>query len=468
MVPITLIIMLANLIGIAAIALTKQRYAKFIASFIAATSLVLSIRIIIQLIQSGSSAAAPYYIPALNVSLSFGVTGISAVLLLMSEIIILFTAISGNTERSGFKASAALICLFQIAAVGLFTSMNMLLFFIFWDVGVIAMFLMINVLGASERRRAASINFIIYELFASSMLLLAIILLYSYSPAHSLQMSYLASAAPLLPMNIQLAVFVSLLLAFMTNMAIFPMHLWLPDAYAEASTQGSMLLSGVLTKFGGYGMIILFTLGITSHYYVYLGILGSASAIYAALILIRQIELKRLIAYSAMLEMGIVLVAIAASSSIATAGAVYAMFSQGIAVALAFLAAGSIKAIFDESNLSRLRDILSGSRTATYAFALAAISIIGFPLTSGFIAELLVFLGNIQGFGLYGLIPLIAILIMGGYLYTVISSCFLSRDKPLKAGSPLPFAQRLGLYSLSASLIIFGVLPFIILGLLRL
>ena len=316
---------------------------------------------IVAFVQSGNPPGQ-IYLPYLNIGLSFGLTGVSSVLLLMSEIVILMTALSGNTEKTGFRASAALLSLFQIAAVGLFSSLDLLLFFIFWDIGIIALFLMINMLG-SARRRQASINFILYELFASSMLLLGIILLYAYSPSHSLGIAYLASVAGMLPANVQVAVLVALFLAFMTNMAIFPMHLWLPDAYTEASTQGSMLLSGVLTKFGGYGMLILFGIhGLAGHYSFYIAALAAGSCIYAALVMIRQKDLKRIVAYSAMLEMGVIMVAIAAGNAVATEGAVFGMFSQGISVALAFLAVGVVKELFDERNIDRLRDMVSGAQ----------------------------------------------------------------------------------------------------------
>lgn len=467
MVPITLIVIAINLLAIGLIIAFRQEKAKAIAVGAAVVSLLLSLLMIVNFVHSGNQLG-PLYIPYLNLGLTFGLTGISAVLLLMSEIVILVTAVSGNTEKAGFKASASLISLFQIAAFGIFTSTNLLLFFVFWDIGVVAMFLMINVLG-SERRKAASINFLLYELFASAMLLLAIILLYTYTPIHSLNISYLISAVTVLPANVKVAVMLALFLAFMTNMAIFPLHSWLPDAYTEASTQGSMLLAGILTKFGGYGMIILFMLsGLMGNYLSYIGGLAAVSVIYAALMIIRQKDLKRIVSYAAMLEMGVILFAISASNSVATYGAVYGMLSQGISIALAFLAVGAIKSIFDERNIDRLRDIVSGSKSVSFAFATSALSILGFPLTSGFIAAILIFFGAVQGFGIYGLVPLIGVLIMGGFMYSVIGNCFLSKTKPLKPSTLPTASQRFGFYALAFAIIAFGVLPFLIMGLLRL
>ncbi len=463
---LTLPIIALNLIAIGLVARFRTR-ARMISICAAALSMVLAVIMIYQFAVSGN-AATGIYIPYLNIGVSFGLSGISAVLLLMAEIVMLIAATSGNTERAGFAASAALLSLFQIAAVGLFTSLNLLLFFIFWDLGVIAMFLMINILG-SERRHLASMNFILYELFASSMLLLGIILLYVYLPAHSLNISYLAVSAALLPQGIKIVVLISLFLAFMTNMAIFPMHFWLPDAYAEASTQGSMLLGGILTKFGGYGMIILFTLsGVASGYSQYIAVLATASTIYAALMLIRQKDLKRVIAYSAMLEMGIIMVAVSAFNMTATYGATYGMFSQGIAIALAFLAAGVIRRLFDETNIDRLRDLLSGAKSASWAFALAALSTFGFPLTAGFLGELLIFFGVVQSFGVYGLAPLIGVLLMGAYFYSIISGSIISKARPLKPNGTAFPSERFGFYALSIAVVVFGILPFLLIGILKL
>ena len=464
MVPLTLVIIAINIIALALIAKVREELGKHISIAVAVVSAAISIVMILQFIHSGNPPGS-IYIPYLNVGLSFGLTGISAALLLMSEIVIFVTAASGNTERKNFRAAAAMITLFQISAVGLFTSLNLLLFFLFWDIGIVALFLMINVMG-SERRKAASVNFILYELFASSMLLLGIILIYVYTPIHSLNMQYVIASVGGLPTNVQIAVLVSLFLAFITNMAIFPFHFWLPDAYAEASTQGSMLLAGVLTKFGGYGMILLSLFsGLASHYSVYIGMLGGFSAVYAALLLIRQKDLKRIVSYSAMLEMGIILVAIASFNSIGTSGAVYGMVSQGISMALAFLAVGVIGRIFDERNIDRLRGITDSAKSAASAFAMGALSMIGFPLTSGFVAGILIFFGATQGFGVFGLLPLIAVLIMGGFFYVVISNCLLSKIRPLKASGMPSMPERFGFYALSIAVLAFGVFPFLVLKL---
>jgi NADH-quinone oxidoreductase subunit M len=255
----------------------------------------------------------------------------------------------------------------------------------------------------------------------------------------------------------------------MTNMPLFPMHYWLPDAHTEASTQGSMLLSGILTKFGGFGMIILFTIiPLSSSHSLYIAALATLSAIYGALIMIRQTDLKRVIAYSTIVEMGVIMVAISAGNALGTSGAIYGMLSHGLIVAFMFLAVGFIKHTFKERNITRLRGILSNAKTTAYMFMLGALAMVGLPLTSGFVAEVLIFLGAAQAFGLYGLLPLIPIIIMGAFMYGIVSKIILSSNEPSERFDYVSADQKIGYYIIAASIVAVGILPFFILNLLKL
>lgn len=449
-------------------AMMKNNF-RFLPAISALAGLFVSIYAAVIYLHNGSVPIENFaYIPYLNIPLSFNLSGISIVLLIMSSIVLLAASISGNPEREHTKLSSTMIMLFQLASIGLFSANNLFVFFIFWDIGVISMFVMINVLG-SANRRAASINFLIYEIFASSMLLLAIILLYTYTPTHTLQIGSIASLASQIPPKIQLYIFILLFVAFMTNMPIFPMHFWLPDAHAEASTQGSMLLSGILTKFGGYGMFLLFLMMPIAREYAYIiAALAIFSSIWGALILIRQTDIKRIVAYSTIVEMAIILMAISSYSNIGEAGAVFGMLSHGLTVSLMFLAAGTIKYIFSERNTTRLRGILLSTPASTYAFIIAALSMIGFPLTTGFVTDILIFIGSFQSFGLYALIPLLSILIVGIFMYSLISKSFLYVKESSEPSAYIGKKEALGYYIIAGAIILIGVVPLIIINLLGL
>ena len=449
---------------LAGIAFTKGKLSRSLSIFSTGIGVVIASAIAVSYLAGGSALSVSYaYLPYIGTTLSFGVTGLSVAMLLMSSIVLFVAALSGNPEQESLRLSSSMIMLFQAASAGLFASSNLLLFFIFWDVGVIAMFIMINMLGAANRRRA-SLNFIIYEIFASSLLLLAIMLLYAYSPGHSMSLSVLSQSGSM-PQNVQLAVFFLFFMAFLTNMPVFPMHFWLPDAHSEASTQGSMLLSGILTKFGGYGMLLLFiSMPIAHNYSKYVATLSIFSAIYAALVMSRQTDIKRIVAYTTIVDMSIILIAISAVNTIGSYGAIYGMLSHGLAVSLLFLCAGNVKYMFNERNVKRLRGIIATSPAVTYGFAVGMLSTLGLPLTSGFVADLLIFIGSVQGFGIYALLPLAALALMGGFLYLVFSRSFLYVYENSEPSAFDHRAQKAGYFILAALVVAFGIVQTLLLS----
>lgn len=431
--------------------------------------LLISLALLVLYVE-GYGPSLSFSTPALffqQVAFELTITPISLVLITMASIVLFVALLSGNHEKKGIKSSSALIVLFQVAAYGIFLSGNLLMFFIFWDIGIIALFFMLYLLG-SPNRKAAAMKFLVYEVFASALLLFGILLLYIYLPGHNIEISQIASNAAQLPKNIQLLVFFSMLGAFITNMPLFPFHSWLPDAHAEASTQGSMVLSGVLTKFGAFGALILFgMLPIARTYATYVAVLAILSAIYAALVLLRQKDLKRIIAYSTIVEMGIILLGITTMSSIGTTGAVYAMLAHGITVALMFLVAGSIIYTFGERDIRVLKGIVDDAAPAVYSFLIGAFAITGLPLTADFIAELLIFIAAFGAFGIYGLLPILAILLLGGYLYFVIES-MISRKSNANMINTIGIEEKIGYAVLLFFIFLFGILPSIVLSILKL
>lgn len=455
-------------VALFAIAFAPKRYSHPISTLSAMAVFILSSIILISAMGGHLPSVQYAYIPHLNVQLSLRATGVTAVLLMMASTVLLAASLSGNPEHEREKQAGALIMLFELSAVGLFSTGNLLLFFIFWDIGVVALFFMINLLG-SANRRTASMNFLLYEIFASALLLIGIILIYAYTPAHSLNIQNIASTSASMPVGVQEAVFVLLFVAFMTNMPVFPMHFWLPDAHTEASTQGSMLLSGILTKFGGFGMLLLFSiLPISSKFSGYIAMLAAFSVIYSVLGLMRQSDIKRVVAYSTIVEMGIVLFAISALNPTATTGAVYGMLSHGLVVALMFLAAGSLKYVFAERDINILRGVVDGTRSTAYSFLAGTFAMLGLPLSAGFIADVFIFLGAVSAFGAYGLIPLAALVLLGGYFYYIMDKSIFSVKDRLLAVNAIGLAQKLGYAILIGSIIIYGLMPSIILGIIKL
>ena len=466
MTPILLVWIIIPIFFMCMIAVFK-RYSRAFSIASTAAGLLLASYVIAQALMSGSPVAAESfgYITSLGIGFDLTATPVSLVLLLMSSIVLLATAIGGNISKDRPRPSSLLVVLFQLGATGLFLSGNFFLFFIFWDIGVIAPFFMINILG-SANRRVASYKFILYELFSSALLLTAIILVYFYSPGHTLNIYSLASQYSSMPTYIQETIFSLFFIAFMINMPLFPLHTWLPDAHSEASTQGSMVLSGVLTKFGGFGMLLIFiTMPIAKSFSSYIAALAVISAFYAAFLMMRQRDIKRIIAHTTIIEMSIIMFSIATMTAIGYEGALYGMLSHGLVVALMFLAAGGIEHMFHERNIGMLSGISKYSRITSYVFLIGIFVMSGLPLTTGFVSDLLIFIGGIKAFGVYGIVPLFSLILLAGFMYLVINLSFFANKHPTRPSDHLPKAAKAGYAILLLSIFIFGILPFIVLNL---
>ncbi|MGC8478561.1 MAG: complex I subunit 4 family protein [Candidatus Micrarchaeia archaeon] len=463
MFPILLSLIAIPIIFLAASALLGRKFSKLLASISTALSLAISLYLVASSFYSGSASLAETFpfLSSLSINFSLRLTPISLLLLAMSSIVLFAAAIAGDIGENNAKKSSFLLLLFQVAASGLFLSGNLLVFFIFWDIALVASFFFINILG-SGNRKAASLKFLIYEIFASSMLLLAIILI--YTSLHSLSFSALQSLYSLAS-PARLAVFIAALLAFLINMPIFPFHSWMPDAYTEAPTRGTMLLSGILSKFGGYGALLILPYAMPSKSFaVYIAALAALSVFYAAFSMLGQKDVKRALAYSSMLEMGIVLLGISSLSKIGIEGAAFAMFAYGIIMALMFLDVGALFYSFGARDIRMLKGALIEAKGLAYIFIFGVFAMVGVPLTSVFVGDLLIFMGAFLSFGFYGLLPLGAVILLGAYFYFVVEKSFYGAKEHSKALYAISNMQFTGMGTLIFFMLLFGILPFVLLN----
>jgi NADH-quinone oxidoreductase subunit M len=460
MIPILAIMLVVPAILLGALAITK-RHSKKVALLSTTVGFLLMLYLLSVFLSGGTIPPESHsYLGALNILLNLNVTPIGMVFLMLSAIVLLCATLSIGIDSKHPCESSALIMLFQIASVGLFLSSNLYLLFIFWDIGVIAMFFMIYFLGSANRRGAA-MKFLLYEIFASGMLFLGIIFLVSFLGTANIQLLMVATSS--LSTLKQIIVFLPLLLAFLINMPVFPFHLWLPEAHTEAPTEGSMILSGVLTKFGGFGMLLLFEmLPIARTYTPEIAALAVVSAFYSVFVMMKQTDLKRIIAYSTITDMAIVLLALTAFSAIGQEGALVAMVAHAVTVSLMFLLAGIIHKTYGERDTRLLKGIITSSPILAYVFIIGAFSMVGLPLTATFIGEIMVFIGSYSAFGLFGLLAMGAVALMGAFLYLVIQKVvFETQDAstPIDSVGHMPFAAG---FLLLFFIFVFGLLPYLI------
>ena len=455
-------------LAIIPIALLPERHSHKIALIAAAAEMVLAACILYDVSQGGLSSLSfvATYLTNLGINLSFQVTQLSLILVLMTAIVFLAAAIVGREFiQKDQKLYSIVFMLVLGGALGLFLSGNLFLFYIFWEIAEFAMFFIIFAYGGYDRRYAA-IKFIIYSIIASLLLLIAIMMLYFYSTPHSFDIYQLQQSAATLPMAVQPIILVLLLVAFMIKAPIFPFHNWLPDAHTEAPTTGSMILAGVLLKFGGYGLLLMFLLvPLAAHYAMYIAAIFGFSAIYGAMVALRQTHLKRMIAYTSIVDMGIIAVGIAAINHFGTAGAIYGMMAHALAISLLFLLAGTIDKVYGTLFIDKLKGIIETSPKITYLFIFGALAAIGLPLTAGFIGDLLIFIGSYSAFGAVGLIPIGAILLVGAYFFWVIEKSFLNIKNKSETYALIGRTVFVSAGFLSLLTIFLGTLPAIILTL---
>jgi NADH-quinone oxidoreductase subunit M len=313
-------------------------------------------------------------------------------------------------------------------------------------------------------RRYASIKFIIYSLLSSSLLLIGIIMTYFYLPVHSFEISQLMSSGYLIQKPFQTIIFILLLLAFIIKMPAFPLHAWAPDAYSESTPEGAMLLAGVLSKFGVYGLLLLFiSMPIAKEYSFYVATLFAFSSIYASAVALVQKNLKRMLSYLSISEIGIIGFAITTSNIIGLSGALFGSLSHALIISLLFLLTFSIGKVFGTTILERLSGILNGYRVLGYSFLFAMLATLGLPLTTGFITDILTLIGGARSFGLLILAPALAIIINASYLFWIYEKSFLTGESS-ELFEALDRNVYIAILLLITLIIALGVFPSIILN----
>ncbi len=286
------------------------------------------------------------WIPGIAAQYYLGVDGLNLPMVILTTLLgFLAVLISWHIELRPKEYFFWLLVL-ETGVLGVFTSLDLLLFFLFWEVELVPMYLLISTWGSPPpvgRREYSAMKFVIYTILGSAFMLVGILALYfSAGTFDMMALQKVDLARPMLPAA---AIFLLLLVAFAIKLPVFPLHTWLPDAHTDAPTAVSVMLAGVLLKMGGYA-IIRICVGIFPEVAAQFGgffvTLAVVNVIYGALVTLAQRDLKRLIAYSSVSHMGFVLLGIGALTPVALTGASLQMFSHGIITALLFMIAGLV------------------------------------------------------------------------------------------------------------------------------
>jgi len=327
-----------------------------------------------------------------NFNYHVGVDGISLFMILLSTFLTPFCILaSWKNIRKRIKEYMIAFLLLETFLIGMFSSIDMLLFYIFFEAVLIPMFLIIGIWGG-ERRIYASFKFFLYTLLGSVLMLIAIIFIYQITNT----MSIIDLQGNIFSKHIQIWLWLAFFASFAVKIPMWPFHTWLPDAHVEAPTAGSVILAGVLLKMGGYGFI-RFSIGIfpeASEFFLPLIFsLSVIAIIYTSLVALAQTDVKKLIAYSSVAHMGIVTIGIFVLNQQGIEGAMMQMISHGIVSAALFLCVGVIYDRMHTREINFYGGLVNRMPHYAVVFMIFLLASVGLPGTSGFVGEFLTILG---------------------------------------------------------------------------
>ncbi len=398
----------------------------------------------------------------LSINYTVGVDGISLVLILLTAFLQIATVLYSWDEERRPAAYFGLVLLTGLGSLGVFVSLDVLLFFLFWEAVLIPMFFLIGFWGG-VRRRYAALKFFVYTHVASIVMLVGLLTLAFYSHASSLDYSSLQTAGSTLPMATQVFVFLALFFGFGVKFPIVPFHTWLPDAHVEAPTGGSVLLAGLLLKLGGYGLIRwdteLLPLALGHVQWILYGV-AFVSIIWGSWVSLAQRDLKRLVAYSSINHMGIVLLAIAVGSQLGVVAAVLLMFAHGIVSGLLFMVSGSFHHTFGTREIAGVGGITPKTPVLATMTMVGSLASLGLPALISFPAEFAALLATWDAIGYWVLIPLVTLVVTAAfYLWMMQRMLFGPERNVPDSAHDLPSPEAAGMALLVALTVLYGMLP---------
>ncbi|MBD3749410.1 MAG: NADH-quinone oxidoreductase subunit M [Sphingobacteriales bacterium] len=431
----------------------------------------------------------------LQVDYLLGVDGFSIGLIWLSALVMLIAALASWEIKANLKGYFALFLLLDTAIIGVFCSLDLFLFYIFYELMLLPLYFLIGMWGG-VRREYAAIKFFLYTLFGSIFMLLVIAglylsvtdpqtgnhtfnLVYAMNPANYSVGSIFSSAAHLqiFGFSARAIGFIIVFIAFAIKVPVFPFHTWLPDAHVEAPTPISIILAGILLKVGAYG-IIRIAYGIfpdvASSLSWWMGLLGVISIIYGAMIALAQTDLKRLIAYSSVSHMGFVLLGLASLTSEGINGAMMQLISHGFLSAMLFFIVGVIYTRVHDRDIYNFRGLAYQMPHFTGFVMIAFFASLGLPGFSAFIAEAFSLIGAFSSQSLNGLLPrwmamvaAVGILLGAGYFLWTLQRMFFGnlrlKLEDWKAQlNDISTREWIALTPLALLTLILGIMPFLV------
>ena len=401
------------------------------------------------------------WMPDLNSRITLGLDGVSKILSLLTAIsmVIIIIATYKNTYINAGKFYG-LMFLCQAGMLGVFLSMDVLLFYFFWELALIPAYFLCSIWGG-EKRIPVTFKFFVYTFVGSLLMLISILFIYSKTPDHSFAMQSFYHAR--LSASQSQWMFWLFFIALAIKMPMFPFHTWQPDTYEQAPTAVTMLLSGVMVKMGVFG-VIRWLLPIfpqasqsNSSLIITLSVIGM---LYASLIAIRQNDMKRLIAYSSIAHVGLMCAALFSNQQVGMQGVIIQMFNHGIVIIGLWIVADAIEKQFGTRKFSELGGLAQRAPTLSILFVVLCLANVALPLTNAFVGEFLMFNGLFRYNPVMAGIAMIAIILAAVYTLNMIQKIFYGNTVALtETAHDSSMNINAALVILVIVVIVFGVYP---------
>ena len=411
------------------------------------------------------------WISSPNIHYHMGIDGISMWLVVLTTFLTpLCVLISWKSVHDRVKEFFILLLILETALIGVFTSLDLFLFYFFWESTLIPMALLIGVFG-HERKVYAAVKFFMYTMIASVFMLAAILWLYAHT--HSFDFVTIRDliahgAVPNFPAAAQW-LFLGFFIAFAVKVPVFPFHTWLPDAHVEAPTAGSVLLAGVLLKMGTYGML-RFNLGLfpeqSRQNASWIMILALIGIIYGALVAMVQPNMKKLIAYSSVSHLGFVVLGIFSFTQSGLNGAMFVMLAHGVSTGALFMLAGVLHERRHTYEISEFGGLASPMPVYAASYLFIVLASVGLPMLNGFIGEFLVLTGAFQDRPVYGILAATGVIWSACYLLWMFQRVFYGKITHPENNSmaDLIGVEKAAIWPCAAAALVMGIAPILWLG----
>jgi NADH-quinone oxidoreductase subunit M len=391
-----------------------------------------------------------------------GVDGISIYLILLTALLIPICILaSWNSIKERVKEYMILFLVLETLVIGVFVSLDFLLFYFFFEASLIPMFVIIGVWGAQNRIYAAY-KFFLYTLLGSVFLLLAII--YLYTQFGTTDITALTLQAKELDLDVQKLLWLAFFASFAVKVPMWPVHTWLPDAHVQAPTAGSIILAGILLKLGAYGLIRL-SLPILPDASIYFAdfvfVLSVIAVIYTSLVALMQEDMKKMIAYSSVAHMGYVTAGIFALNQQGVEGAIFQMLSHGLVSGALFLCVGVLYDRMHTKEISKYGGVVQVMPRFALMFMIFTMASVGLPATSGFVGEFLVLVGVFKSDVFVSLLVATGMVLGAAYMLWLYKRVVYGEieNEDVKTLQDLDNYEKISLYTLGFLVVLYGVLP---------